>query len=142
MKRLPWFRLFLLLFFTVPLIEAYLFIVVGGIIGPLPTVALVVLTALVGAWLLRLEGWRTWIRLNQSLARGELPTQELVEGALLLVGGALLLTPGFLTDAAGLLCLLPESRRWLARWLLRRLAGRVELVQRTTFEGRFERLDE
>ncbi len=128
--KLPWFRRLLLLFFTVPLLEAYLLVVVGRAIGPLPTIALVVLTAVLGAWLLRLEGWRTWIRFQGAIARGEVPARELVEGAILLVGGALLVTPGFLTDTVGFLCLLPASRAWMAERILHHLAEQLRF--RTT----------
>lgn len=114
------FRLLLLAFLIVPLVEIYLLLVIGGIIGPLPTVAMVVFTAVLGAWLLRIEGFQTWFRLQQSLAQGKIPALEIVEGPILLVGGALLLTPGFFTDFLGFLCLLPASRRRIARYVLKR----------------------
>lgn len=135
------FRLLLFLFFTIPLLEAYLLVAVGGLIGVVPTIALVVLTAVIGAWLLRLEGWRTWIKLQQAIACGELPARELVEGALLLVGGALLLTPGFLTDTFGFLCLLPLSCERLADGIVRYLVRRMQVKTSTTIEGEFRRFD-
>lgn len=85
-----------------------------------PTVLLVIGTGVWGAYLFHTEGLATWLRLQNTLARGELPTMELVEGPLVLVGGILLLTPGFLTDIAGLVCLMPQSRRWLANYVLAR----------------------
>jgi UPF0716 protein FxsA len=87
---------------------------VGGIIGALPTVGLVVLTAVVGVWLLRMEGLATLTRVQDKLNRGEIPETELLEGIMLIFGGALLLTPGFFTDFIGFVCLLPGLRRPLA----------------------------
>ena len=109
------------LFIAVPLLEVYLLIKVGGVIGVFPTIALIVLTAIVGAILLRAQGLATLGRFQTSLQQGELPTFTLVEGMLLLVGGALLLTPGFFTDAIGFLCLLPPTRRLLVGALLSRV---------------------
>jgi len=114
------FRLLFLVFLIVPLIEIYMLLVIGGIIGPLPTVAMVVFTAVLGAWLLRIEGFHTWFRLQQSLAQGKIPALEIVEGPILLVGGALLLTPGFFTDALGFLCLIPSTRRKIAQYILKK----------------------
>ncbi|MBO7006878.1 MAG: FxsA family protein [Pseudomonadales bacterium] len=91
---------------------------VGGMIGPLATVGLVVLTAVTGVWLLRLEGTATLFRVQEKLNRGEIPETELLEGIMLLFGGALLLTPGFATDAAGFICLLPGLRRPIARHII------------------------
>lgn len=116
------FPLLLLAFFSVPLLEIYLLLSVGHVIGALPTLLLVIVTAVLGATLLRRQGWATWQRVRAQLAAGQMPTQELAEGVLLLLGSVLLLTPGFITDALGLLCLLPKSRRWLVRQLLIRLA--------------------
>ena len=114
------FGTLLLLFLVVPLAEIYLLIQAGGAIGALNTVALVVLTAVVGAWLLRQQGLATLRRVQQDLERGELPETALVEGVLLLLAGALLLTPGFLTDVIGFVLLVPGSRVALARMALRR----------------------
>ena len=108
------FPVFFLLFLLVPLAEIYFLIVVGGWIGALPTVALVVLTAVLGAALARHQGLATLQRLQQTIGRGEPPALEMLEGGILLVGALLLLTPGFFTDLAGFACLLPLTRRWLA----------------------------
>ena len=108
------FPVFLLVFLLVPLVEIYFLIKVGGWIGAFPTVALVVLTALLGAALARQQGLATLQRLQQTIARGEAPALEMIEGVMLLVGALLLLTPGFFTDLAGFACLLPLTRRWLA----------------------------
>ncbi len=105
----------LLLFLLVPLAEIWFLIVVGGWIGALPTVLLVVATAVLGAALARYQGFATLRRLQATLDRGEMPALEMLEGVLLLVGAVLLLTPGFFTDLAGFACLLPVTRHWLAR---------------------------
>lgn len=107
-------RIATFIFLSVPLIEMIILIEVGSIIGAVPTVGLVVLTAVCGIWLLRLEGMATLARVQQKLAAGELPGEELLEGVMLLIGGALLLTPGFATDLFGFICLIPIFRRPLA----------------------------
>lgn len=115
------FPLFAVLFFLIPLIEIYFLIQVGGVIGVLPTVLLVVLTAVVGAFLLRQQGLSTLARFQSSMAQGELPATAMFEGVMLIIGGALLMTPGFFTDAIGFACLLPFSRKWLAKAMLSRV---------------------
>lgn len=120
------FQTLLLAFLLVPVLEIYLFIKVGSIIGALPTVLIIVVTAVLGAYLLRLQGFATMARLQASLAQGQLPAVAMVEGALLLLAGALLLTPGFFTDAVGFLLLVPPLRKRLAEYVLRRgLVGMV-----------------
>ncbi len=120
------FQILLVGFLLVPLVEIYLLIKVGSLIGALPTVFLVVFTAVLGAWLLRLQGFATLGRVRQTLARGELPAIELLEGVVLVISGALLLTPGFFTDTLGFLGLIPAVRRTVILWFLRRgLAGSV-----------------
>ncbi|MBL4679251.1 MAG: FxsA family protein [Pseudomonadales bacterium] len=113
-------RLVLAFFILVPLIEMAILIEVGSVIGALPTVALVVLTATIGIWLLRLEGTATLAKVQDKMNRGQLPGTELLEGVMLLVGGALLLTPGFVTDTIGFVCLIPLFRHPIANWLISR----------------------
>ncbi len=113
-------RILFLLFLFVPLVEIYLLIEVGSLIGALPTVALVVLTAVLGAVLLRWQGFATMGKVRGMLGRGEIPAVEMIEGVVLLLCGALLLTPGFFTDAIGFLCLVPPLRRAVILWFLRR----------------------
>lgn len=103
----------LIAFIAVPLIEIALFIQVGGAIGLWPTLALVVLTALVGAWLLRLQGTMALAELRRSFAEVEDPSEPLAHGAMILFAGALLLTPGFFTDVVGFALLSPQIRRWI-----------------------------
>ncbi len=110
-------------FIIVPIIEIGLFIEIGGRVGVWNTIALVVLTAVIGAWLLRAQGLETLRRAQESATRNVFPVAELFDGLCLLVAGALLLTPGFLTDALGFLLMTPPLRR-LARDRLWRLLSR------------------
>ena len=114
----------LILFITIPLGEIFLLIEIGQVIGALTTIALCLLTAGLGAALLRQQGLRTLARARENLDRSRLPAIELLEGVALLIGGVLLLTPGFVTDTFGFICLLPPSRHWLVRLVLARLAIR------------------
>ncbi len=140
------FFLLLLLFFTVPLVEIYVLLEVGGMIGVLPTIVLVVLTAVMGAGLIRAQGIATLGRVQQQLERGELPAVGIIEAALLLVAGALMLTPGFVTDTIGFLILVPPLRRWaIQSFLARRMApagGQGGARQRGAIEGEFRREDD
>ena len=111
----------LLLFTAVPIAEMYLLITVGGFIGTLPTIACVMLTAVVGVTLLRWQGTTTLQRGMARVGQGQLPGQEIAEGMMLAVAGALLLTPGFVTDTIGFLLLIPGVRSLLARYAGRRL---------------------
>lgn len=114
------FRLLFILFLVVPLVEIYILIKVGGLLGAIPTIFLVVFTAVLGALMLRWQGFSTLQRVRTMLARGEIPAIEVMEGVILLVSGALLLTPGFFTDTLGFLCLVPPLRRGAIKWLITR----------------------
>ncbi|WP_446808074.1 FxsA family protein [Methylomonas sp. 2BW1-5-20] len=105
-------------FLIVPFVEIYVLLQVGGLIGAFPTILLVVFTAVLGAWLLRRQGFATWQRFQSALAQGEIPAYEMIEGPILLVGGALLLTPGFFTDMLGFACLIPTLRRKIAQYII------------------------
>jgi len=111
----------LLLFIIVPLVEIYLLIEIGTVIGALMTVALCVLTAVVGGVLLRYQGLQTMFRAQANLSRGQVPAIEMFEGVALAIGGALLLTPGLVTDVLGFLCLIPWSRRMMIHAAMRRM---------------------
>jgi UPF0716 protein FxsA len=113
-------QILFIVFLLIPLLEIYLLIKVGAIIGAFPTVFMVVFTAVLGAWLLRIQGFSTLTRVRRTMEQGGIPAVEMLEGAVLLVAGALLLTPGFFTDALGFLCLIPSLRRALVRWALGR----------------------
>ncbi len=112
------FSLLFFVFLAIPVLEIYLLIKVGAVFGALTTAMLVVATAIIGAWLLRLQGFSTWQRVQNSMNQGELPAIEMIEGLILLVSGALLLTPGFFTDAIGFCCLVPMLRRRIALSIL------------------------
>lgn len=114
------FQVLLIAFLTVPVLEIYLLFQVGGIIGAGWTIFIVIATAILGASLLRQQGFSTWTRLNQSIAQGQLPPTILIEGIFLLLAGAFLLTPGFFTDTVGFLFLVPFIRKMLATYILRR----------------------
>lgn len=115
-------RAFLFLFLLFPLIELAVLIQVGGAIGVLPTLLLVIGTAVLGSVLLRVAGIATAWRAREKLARGELPEQEVLEGLLIAVGGGLLLLPGFISDVFGVLCLIPFTRRLLVGKVRQRVA--------------------
>jgi UPF0716 protein FxsA len=110
-----------ILFVAVPIVEIALFIQVGGWLGLWPTLAIVILTALVGAVLVRTQGLETVRRLKRNLAQGRDPVSPIAHGALILVAGVLLLTPGFFTDAVALALLLPPVRAALISWGAARL---------------------
>ncbi|TAN70561.1 MAG: FxsA family protein [Methylobacter sp.] len=112
------FQTLFLVVLIIPFAEIYLLIQVGGIIGAFPTILLVVFTAVLGAWLLKQQGFATFQRFQESLAQGVIPAYEMVEGPIILVGGALLLTPGFITDIIGFACLIPQSRRAIAQFVI------------------------
>ena len=112
------FRSLFIVFLLVPLIEIYLLIQVGSVIGAGWTVFLVVATAVIGAGLLRMQGFNTLQKAQTSMARGEIPAIAMLEGVALLFSGALLLTPGFFTDAVGFFLLVPVIRQGLIRHAL------------------------
>lgn len=110
------FKLFLA-FTLIPVIEIYLFIQLGSVFGALNTIILVIVTAFAGAYLARLQGYQTMLRVRSSLQQGIMPTEDLVDAVIIFVAGIVLLTPGFLTDTAGLLLLLPGTRRPFKKWI-------------------------
>lgn len=125
------------------MIEIYLFLLVGGTIGILPTILLVLLTAVLGSILLQQQGIATLQRVQQALERGEVPTNALLEGLIIVVGGVLLLTPGFFTDFLGLLCLTPLSRQLLIAWVAQRMVVQTHQQHgNVTIEGEYRRSDD
>lgn len=118
-----------LLLFVMPLVEITAVIAVGQVIGLWPTIILLVLESALGAWIVRREGGQAWRALADALQTGRMPSKELSDAALILVGGVLLLTPGFVTDIAGFFFVLPLTRpiarRLLERVVARRLLGGV-----------------
>jgi UPF0716 protein FxsA len=124
----------LLLFIVVPVAELAVIIAVGREIGVGPTVLVLLADAVLGSLLARSQGRAAWRRFSEALQAGRPPAREVLDGALVLLGGALLLTPGFLTDIAGILLLLPPSRAIARRVLMQRLAHRMA-VSMTTPRG-------
>ena len=116
------------LFIVVPILELYVIIQVGQLIGVVPTLALLLADALLGSWLLKHEGRGAWRRFNEALAARRFPGREVADGVLIVIGGTLLLTPGFITDVFGLFLLIPPTRA-IARRVLKRLTiGRFTVV--------------
>ena len=127
----------LVLLIAMPIFEVWLLIQVGSRIGVLPTVAILIAEAALGAWLMRREGNRAWIALNEAFGTGKMPTGELADAALVLVGGVLLMLPGFITDVIGLLFLLPFTRpfaRKLLAFVVARRLRRMGVVA-TSYRG-------
>lgn len=142
-------RFFLLLFIAIPLVEIWLLIEVGSQIGAFPTVALIVLTAVVGVFLIKLQGVTTLIRAQSRMAAGELPAEEMAEGMVLALCGVCLLIPGFATDVLGFIGLVPPVRRHLiAPWINRRSharrgpGGPTDRSSGQTLEGEYRRKDD
>ena len=123
-RLLRWAFLALLI---VPIIEIAAIIAVGRVIGGWQTFALLVLESLLGAWIVKREGSRTWMALPEALQSGRMPSRQLADAALVLIGGTLLLTPGFVTDFVGFFFILPFTRpitrAWLEAIVARRLLG-------------------
>ena len=116
------------LFIVVPIAELYVIIKVGELIGVFPTLILLLADALLGSMLLKHQGRGAWRRFNEAIAARRFPGREVADGVLIVIGGTLLLTPGFLTDIAGLLLLIPPTRA-VARSLLRRFTvGRFTVI--------------
>jgi UPF0716 protein FxsA len=124
--------LLVILFIAVPLVELYVIIQVGQWIGAGPTIALLLLDSILGAALLRHQGRAAWRRFNLALNEGRVPHRETFDGAMVIFGGALLLTPGFLSDIAGLLFLLPPTRALIRRVFLREAMRRMTVTMATS----------
>jgi UPF0716 protein FxsA len=120
--------LLVLIFIGVPFAEIYVLLQVGHAIGVLNTLALLILVSIVGAWLAKREGLGVVRRMQAALGAGRVPGKELIDGFLILLAAALMLTPGFLTDIAAILLLLPPVRAVVRRELHRRFARRIEIL--------------
>jgi UPF0716 protein FxsA len=118
----------LLLFITVPLIELYLFFKIGSRIGLPYTLAIIIITGVLGAWLTKVQGLRTLARFQKATAEGRMPHEEVLDGLMILVAGAVLLTPGFLTDTVGFLLLVPAIRAIVRQGLARYVKNHVQIV--------------
>jgi len=117
------FPLLLVLFILVPLAELYVILQVGDAIGAVPTILLLAVDSVLGAWLMKAQGRTVWRRFNAALAEGRAPTREVFDGVLVIFGGAFLITPGFITDVIGFFLLVPPTRALIRRVLARRLLG-------------------
>ena len=110
-----------LAFTIIPIIEIYLLIEIGSMFGALTAVTLVILTGFLGAFLARMQGLQTLYRIQESLREGRMPSGELLDALLIVIAGLVLLTPGFLTDSAGFLLLIPATRKSIKYWLRRQI---------------------
>lgn len=124
--------LILFAFIALPIVEIAIFIQVGDEIGLAATLATTVLTAVIGTLLVRTQGLATVRKVQASLAEGGIPLRPAFDGACQLIAGALLLTPGFLTDAIGLLLFIPPLRMLLLAWIISRAGGNI-VVRRSGF---------
>jgi len=130
------FRIFLILFITIPLVEIAILINIGKIIGAGYTIALVIGTAFLGVSLLRIQGISTLAKVQANIKKGQLPATELIEGLILLISGALLLTPGFFTDTLGFLMLVPILRQRLAEtFFVNFMKNHINIRQTQTRSG-------
>ena len=125
----------IIIFILIPLIDLSLLLQIGGWIGVFPTIAIVILTGTLGAYLTRSQGFRIWRDINQQMQRGELPGNSMFDGLLVLIGGLTLLTPGFLTDIFGFCCLIPFTRTAI-RESIKQLLTRRHQMPRTDIPTR------
>ena len=110
-----------LAFTIIPIIEIFLLIEIGSMFGVLTAVTLVILTGFLGAFLARMQGLQTLYRIQENLREGRMPSGELLDALLIVIAGLVLLTPGFLTDSAGFLLLIPATRNSIKYWLRRQI---------------------
>ena len=119
------FKLFLA-FTLIPVIELYLLIKLGGVIGGFNTILLVIFTGFFGAWLARMEGTHTMMQVRRNMDQGIMPKEELLDALIIFCAGAVLITPGLLTDIAGLLLLWPVTRRKFKLYLRRKIDDMIQ----------------
>lgn len=111
-------RLLMFLIIVIPALEIGILILSGRAIGPIPTVLLIILTGVIGAWLAKQQGLETLRKAQQQMQFGQIPGLAIIDGLCILIGGVLLLTPGFITDTVGFLLLIPFSRNKIKPALL------------------------
>ncbi|MBW2609029.1 MAG: FxsA family protein [Deltaproteobacteria bacterium] len=114
-----------LAFTIIPFLELYLLIKIGAYLGAMNTVIIVILTAFFGAFLARFQGLHTMLKVRESVHRGEIPAEELLDALLIFLAGIVLLTPGFMTDLIGLMILIPKTRILFKRWLRKKFDERI-----------------
>jgi len=120
------FAKLLMLFIIVPVVELYILIEVGKRIGSLTTIGIIILTGILGAYLVKSQGFMILKKIQNDLNEGILPGNSLIQGAIILAGGILLLTPGFITDIIGFIFLIPASRKVVEKYLLKWLKGKIK----------------
>ena len=118
-----------LAFTIIPVVEIYLLIQIGTIFGALTSIAMVIVTGFLGAYLARIQGLQTLFRIQKSLREGQMPSTELLDALLIGIAGLVLLTPGFLTDAFGFLLLIPNTRTAIKQWLHRQIEVRYTSIR-------------
>ena len=137
-----------ILFTVLPALELALLIKIGGHIGVINTIFIIISTGVLGAYLARLQGFLTLNKIQASLNEGKMPSSELMDGLMILVGGIVLLTPGFITDTIGFLLLIPWTRALVKIWLQRRFENMIkngQVMTFTSFRGQrneFEKKDD
>ena len=132
----------LILFIIIPLVELYLLVVVGSRVGLPATILLVILTGAWGAYLAKSQGYSILARIQAETAAGRVPTKELIDGLLVLIGGIVLLTPGLLTDLAGFCLMLPGFRAIIRARVKKKFASQVGDFQMSTPDGMGARTQE
>jgi len=120
------FTKLLILFVIIPVTELYILIEVGKRIGSLTTISIIIFTGILGAYLVKNQGFMILKKIQNDLNDGIMPGDSLIQGAIILTGGILLLTPGFVTDTVGFIFLIPVSRNVIKKYLLKWLKGKIE----------------
>ena len=120
------FTKLLILFIIVPVTELYILIEVGKRIGSLTTIGIIIFTGIIGAYLVKGQGFMILKKIQNDLNEGIMPGDSLIQGAIILAGGILLLTPGFVTDILGFIFLIPVSRNVVKKYLLKWLRGKIK----------------
>lgn len=137
---------YLILLFTVlPALELALLIKIGTLIGVFDTMMIIIATGVSGAFLARYQGFVTINKIQNQLNRGQMPTTEMMDGLMILVGGVVLLTPGLITDSFGLLLLIPFTRSLIKKWVSKIISQKIErgeIVTITPFQDKNSRFDD
>ncbi|OIP70817.1 MAG: membrane protein FxsA [Candidatus Infernicultor aquiphilus] len=115
-----------MLFIAIPVVELYILIEVGKKIGSLTTIGIIILTGILGTYLIKSQGFMILRKIQNDLNEGIMPGDSLIQGAIILLGGVLLLTPGFITDITGFIFLIPAGRKIVKKYLLKWLKGKIK----------------
>ena len=140
-------QIMLLILLIIPFVELYLLLEVGSFLGVFPTIFMIIFTGVLGVRLFRQQGFTTLKRFQDTVARGEIPAYEMIEGPILLIGGVLLIAPGFFTDILGFACLIPSARKAIAKYIIehylvtsqRGTPFSQSTQQRAAIEGEFKK---